>query len=79
MLQKSPFEPMKNSVLKYVTWKTIFLFAITTFRRCSDLQALGIGDGNISVHSTGVFFIREGLSKQDRPGHNGSKIFVPNF
>lgn len=79
MLQKSPFEPMKNSVLKYVTWKTIFLFAITTFRRCSDLQALRIGDGNISVHSTGVFFIREGLSKQDRPGHNGSKIFVPSF
>ncbi|CAC5390837.1 unnamed protein product [Mytilus coruscus] len=45
----------------------------------SDLQALRIGAGNISVHSTGVFFIREGLSKQDRPGHIGSKIFVPCF
>ncbi|CAC5396445.1 unnamed protein product [Mytilus coruscus] len=47
--------------------------------RCSDLHALRIGDGNISVHSTGVFFIREGLSKQDRPGHVCSKIFVPSF
>ena len=79
MLQNKPFEPLKNANLKYVTWKTIFLIAITTFRRCSDLQALRIGDGNISVHSTGVFFIRHGLAKQDRPGHIGSKIFVPGF
>ncbi|CAC5363446.1 unnamed protein product [Mytilus coruscus] len=42
-------------------------------------QALRFGDGNISVHSRGVYFIREGLSKQDRPGHFGTKIFVPAF
>ena len=78
-LQKSPFEPMKKADLKYVTWKTVFLIAITTFRRCSDLQALRLGDGNISVHSRGVFFIRDGLAKQDRPGHFGAKIFVPAF
>ncbi|CAC5426583.1 unnamed protein product [Mytilus coruscus] len=38
-----------------------------------------LGDGNMSVHSRGVYFIREGLSKQDRPGHFGAKIFVPAF
>lgn len=79
MLQKSPFEPINKSDLKFVTWKTIFLIAITTFRRCSDLQSLRIGEGNVSVLHTGVFFIRHGLSKQDRPGHMGSKIFVPGF
>lgn len=78
-LQKKPFEPMKKADLKFVTWKTTFLIAITTFRRCSDLQALRIGDGNISVYKRGVFFIREGLAKQDRPGHFGVKIFVPAF
>lgn len=50
-----------------------------TTRRCSDLQGLRLGEGNISVLKRGIFFIREGLSKQDRPGHCGMKIFVPSF
>ncbi|XP_063442583.1 uncharacterized protein LOC134722881 [Mytilus trossulus] len=79
MLKKKPFEPMKKAELKFITWKTVFLIAITTFWRCSDIQALRLGDGNISVHSRGVYFIREGLSKQDRPGHFGAKIFVSAF
>ena len=78
-IQKSPFEPMKKADLKYITWKTVFLISITTFRRCSDIQALRLGEGNISVHSKGVFFVRDGLAKQDRPGHFGAKIFVPGF
>ncbi|CAC5378391.1 unnamed protein product [Mytilus coruscus] len=73
MLQKKHFEPMRKAELKFITLKTVFLIA------CSDLQALRLGDGNISVHSRGLYLIREGLSKQDRPGHFGTKIFVPAF
>ena len=29
----APFEPMKHAHLKYVTWKTAFLIAITSFRK----------------------------------------------
>ena len=79
MLQKPPFEPLRDASLKYVTYKTIFLAAITTFRRCSDLQSLKIGEGNVSVQSRGILFLRQGLSKQDRPSHFGTKIFVPSF
>ena len=39
MLQSFSFEPMKNASLKHLTYKTIFLIAITTFRRCSDLES----------------------------------------
>jgi hypothetical protein len=39
----APFEPMKHAHLKYVTWKTAFLIAITSFGKCNDLQALIIG------------------------------------
>lgn len=56
MLQKRPFEPLKCADLKYLTFKTVFLITITTFRCCSDIQALRIGDGNVSVLNTGVFF-----------------------
>ena len=79
MLQKSPFEPMPHASLKFVTYKTTFLLAITTFRRCSDLQALRLGEGWVSVQDKGITFVRQGLAKQDRPSHFGSKIFVPSY
>jgi len=79
MLEKLPFEPIKKAKLKHVTMKIVFLIAITTFRRCSDLQSLRIGDGSVSVQKKGVTFIRHGLAKQDRPFHFDTKVFVPSF
>lgn len=78
-LEKSPFEPMLKVPLKFATWKTVFLVAITTFRRCSDLQSLQLGEGHVNVQKKGVTFLRQGLSKQDRPNHYGAKIFIPTF
>ena len=78
-LQRCPFEPMREASLKYVTWKTCFLLAITTFQRCSDLQALQLGENNVNVQKKGVTFIRTGLSKTDRPGHMKTSVFVPAF
>lgn len=78
-LKEDPFEPLKDAPLKFLTWKTVFLIAITTFRRCSDLQSLQLGEGSINIYKRGVTFIRTGLSKQDRPNHEGSHIFVPAF
>ena len=53
--------------------------AICTFRRCSDLQSLCLGEGAVCVQKKGVTFVRQGLSKQDRQNHFGSKVFVPAF
>lgn len=78
-LKEAPFEPIKNASLKFLTWKTAFLIAITSFRRCSDLQALCIGENNIAIQKKGITFVRKGLSKQDRPSHFGSKVFIPSF
>lgn len=79
LLASAPFEPMHKSSLKHLTWKTVFLTATSTFRRCSDLQALRTDVGYMNIVPEGVIFIREGLAKQDRPSHSGSKIFVPCF
>jgi hypothetical protein len=78
-IQKYPFEPLMKTSLKYVTYKAVFLTAITTYRRVSDLQALKLGEGAVLVQSEGVTFVRQGLAKQDRPNHCSSKIFVPKF
>ena len=79
MFKKPPFVPTKYARLKYITWKTVFLVAITTFRRCSDLQALRIGEGSVNIQEKGITFLRHGLAKQDRAGHDNSKILVPAF
>lgn len=79
LLKKPPFEPLKSVPLKYLTWKTVFLVAISTYRRSSDLQALTLGSGSISIQNRGITFVRQGLSKTDRPNHIAKKIFVPSF
>ena len=79
LLKKPPFEPLCLAPLKYLTWKTVFLIAITTFRRSSDIQALTLGCGNVSIQNRVITFVRQGLSKTDRPGHLNSKIVVPAF
>ena len=39
LLKRPPFEPLSLAPLKYLTWKSLFLVAITTFRRASDIRA----------------------------------------
>ena len=75
-LEKDPFEPQDKASLKFLTLKTVFLTAITTFRRCSDLQSLRIDQDSMKIQGKGITFIRHGLSKQDRQNHFGVKIHV---
>jgi integrase len=79
VLKECPFEPMSKAKLKYVTWKTVFLIAVTTFRRCSDIQSLTLGEENVSIQRKGVTFVRKGLCKQDRLNHTSPHIFIPSF
>ena len=78
-LQKQPFEPLQKASLKMVTLKTVFLIAITTFRRCSDLHSLHLGEGFVTSQKAGITFKRHDLSKQDRQGHSDMKIYIPAF
>ncbi|CAC5411063.1 unnamed protein product [Mytilus coruscus] len=78
-LENEPFEPLSDASLKFVTFKTVFLITITTFRRCSDFQSLRIDKESMRVQGKGINFIRHGLSKQDRQSHFGTKIHVPHF
>ena len=38
-LTKAPFEPMKDTDLKYLTIKTAFLLALASGKRCSEIHA----------------------------------------
>ena len=78
-LKETPFEPLKDASLTHLTWKTCFLVAITTFIRCGDFQSLQIAEDTVKVGERGITFICTGLSKQDRPNHDSSHIFVPCY
>ena len=39
-LSKPPYEPLREACLKHPTLKTVFLFAMASAGRCSELQAL---------------------------------------
>ena len=79
MLQEDSFEPLSKASLKFSTFKTILLLAVCTFKRCSDLQSLCLGEGAVCVPKKGVTFVRQRLSKQDRQNHFGLNVFVPAF
>lgn len=67
MLQNKPFEPLSQASLKLITYKTVFLMVICTFRRCSDLQSLKLGEGSVCVQKKGITFIRHGyLNRIDK-------------
>ena len=59
--------------------ETVFITAISTFRWCSDIQALRTDAGYMNILPEGLIFVSEGLSKQDRLSHNSKRIFVPCF
>ena len=79
LLSNSPFEPIHKITLQCLTWKTVFLTGVSTFRRCGDLRVLRTDEGFMNVLPEGILFIWDGLSKQDRPSHLCKKIFVPCF
>ena len=79
LFKRPSFEPLSLSPLKYLTWKSLFLVAITVFRRASDIQVLKLGSGNISLQKRGITLIRQELSKSDRQNHVNNKISGPTF
>ena len=78
-MEDKPFESLSKTSLKFLTLKTVYLTAISTFRRCSDLQSLRIDHESMKVQKKSLTFVRHGLPKKDRQTHFGVKIHVPHF
>ncbi|XP_064410353.1 uncharacterized protein LOC135354987 [Latimeria chalumnae] len=80
-LMGPPFEPAESSELKLFSWKTLFLVAITSARRISELQAL-------VVHEPFTRFLRDKAVLRTHPHflpkvvsefHINQEIFLPVF
>ena len=78
-LRKSPFEPLQMASLQSLTLKTVFLVALASARRCSELQALGRSSPHIQFNSKGVSLctVLGFLPKTANPKHIGENIVLP--
>ncbi len=81
VLKKPPFAPLSSLSVKMLTLKTVFLLAITSARRCSELQALGRQSPFLRFEKYGVRFrtVFGFLSKTTSVSHSGEEIFLPAF
>ena len=80
-LTKALFEPIETCRLKYLTWKTAFLLAITSGHRASEMHALCYKSPYLRFSSAGVtLFMRLGFLPKVYTNANVSRpIFVPGM
>ena len=78
-LRRHPFEPLRTVPVKFLTWKTVFLLAIVTAARSSDLSRLGCKEPYLRKQNSGFRLIPRLLKKQCRIGHCFKEMFVPKF
>ena len=77
----SPFEPLDSIDLKFLTWKTVFLIALASAARVSEIHALSVNDNNMRFEQTGVRLLPnlQFIAKTQRLGKPWDPIFIPYF
>lgn len=80
-LGKSPFEPIHNSPLELLTYKTLFLVAAASARRRSELHALTIKKGFFRFSADGVHLLPDPsfMTKNQTVSFTPEEIFLPSI
>lgn len=76
-----PFEPLNSCDLKFLTWKCVFLLALASASRVSELHALSIKEGNIRFEKHGIRLLPDlnFISKTQRLNNPWIPVFIPSF
>ena len=80
-LIKEPFEPMQSADMKFVTLKTVFLLAVASGRRVSEIHALSIDKHHWRRERDGISMITnpEFMAKNESLTNPGKPIFLARF
>jgi len=80
-LKRFPFEPLRTASFKFLTWKTVFLLAITSARRASELHALCFTEPYIAMTDPVALLWPniEFMPKVNTPFHASQPIRVPSM
>ena len=79
-LREAPYEPLRESSLKWLTFKTAFLIMLASGRRGSEVHALSGLPADVSFERNGsasLRFLPEFLAKNQVPGVPSPVIVIP--
>ena len=76
---KAPFQPIMSGPLKYLTWKTAFLLAITSAQRASELHVQSCEPAYLRFSSAGMTLFTKLIFLPKVPTRTNTTcpIFVP--
>ena len=80
-LSKAPFEPLGSATILHLTIKVVFLMAVATSRRRSELHSLSLEPGHIRWEPGGVRLVPMAgfLAKNQSGSFSPPDIFVPDI
>ena len=80
-LSKPPYEPLWEVSLEHLTLRSIFLLAIASAKRCSELQVLVFDQRHIQLKPKGagvaLYFSPEFMRKNQKPNHVNDRWYIP--
>ena len=80
-LSKSPYKPLVEASLKHLTLKTVFLLAMASAGRHSELQALMFDQNYLQLKPKGagvtLYFSPEFMRKYQKPNQVNDPWFIP--
>jgi len=78
-LKGPPFEPLGQATLKYITLKTVFLVAVASARRCSELYAFSEKSTIINRAGVTLCFRPVFVAKNESSSYSHSTLFLPRI
>ena len=81
MLTKTPFEPLEDSELKFLTMKTVFLVALASAARVSEIHSFTINENHFRREHNGIRLLpnMQFLAKTQTLLKPWEPVFIPKF
>lgn len=81
VLTKHPFEPIDSIDLKFLTYKTVFLLALASASRVSELHSLSLDEGHYRKEHKGIRLLpnMQFLAKTQTLNKAWEPIYIPSF
>lgn len=82
-LTKTPYEPLSEASIKFLSWKTVFLLTLASAKRRSEIHALSVEEGHLrfnSVDDSVSLLCQTGfLAKTQLPSVAPSPFVIPSL
>lgn len=81
VLTRHPFEPVSSIDLKFLTFKTVFLMALASASRVSELHSLSLDEGHFRKEHKGIRLLpnMQFLAKTQTMNKTWEPIYIPAF